>query len=144
MSRRSGSHFKHRQRLYDEYESVCWLCLKPNASEIDHLIPVSQGGSDEYVNLRLAHQSCNVSRNQKDHVFHKSPQIGEFEFPDRWHHIVLVPSMWRDDFVHKARLIARTKAAQDEVLRKRKTKLSRRDLRSSKSLSTQIRMKSDK
>jgi hypothetical protein len=119
MSQRSGSHFKHRQRLYDEYESVCWLCLRPNASEIDHVIPVSQGGSDEYVNLRLAHKSCNGSRNRRDHPFHTSPQIGEFDFPDRWHHMVLDPNMWRDDFVNKARVTAQKRATQDEFLRQR-------------------------
>jgi hypothetical protein len=113
MSQRSGSHFKHRQRLYDEYESVCWLCLKPNASEIDHVIPVSQGGSDEYVNLRLAHKSCNVRRNRHNHPFNQAPFIAEHGFPDRWHHVELHPDMWRDDFTAKARMLASRAREQD-------------------------------
>lgn len=45
MSKRANTHGKHRQRLYNEYESICWLCRKPNAAEIDHVVPWAQGGA---------------------------------------------------------------------------------------------------
>jgi len=54
---------------------VCWLCggstvdgAEPNspvAPEIDHVIPRSQGGSDDVANLRCAHRFCNESRGDR-------------------------------------------------------------------------------
>lgn len=125
MTQRANTHGKHRQRLYDEFHSICWLCLKPNAAEIDHIIPVSQGGSDEYVNLRLAHKACNVARNRRDHDFHKAPAITNAGFPTRWHHIELHPDMWRDDFKAKAKAVA----AESERIRRDKEQQRNRAIR---------------
>ncbi|MFC0504956.1 HNH endonuclease [Micromonospora costi] len=50
----------------------CWLCELPVdpslywphrwAGSVDHVVHVSNGGTDERSNLRLAHLTCNVSR----------------------------------------------------------------------------------
>jgi len=52
---------------------ICRLCNEsvdrfavhpePLAPTIDHIIPVSKGGTDDEYNLRLAHSSCNTKRN---------------------------------------------------------------------------------
>lgn len=44
----------------------CYLCLDVITSKtdmtIDHLIPKSQGGSDDIANLRIAHGKCNNAK----------------------------------------------------------------------------------
>lgn len=51
---------------------VCWVCHEPIdpartrldrlSGTVDHVIPISAGGSDDDHNLRAAHLSCNVRR----------------------------------------------------------------------------------
>lgn len=41
---------------------VCWLCGKPGATTVDHVVPRSLGGPDTLANLRAAHGSCNSAR----------------------------------------------------------------------------------
>jgi len=51
---------------------ICRLCEEPidlalnwpdpGSASLDHVIPVSRGGSGELANLRLAHLHCNTSR----------------------------------------------------------------------------------
>lgn len=51
------------QNVFDRDNGVCQLCLK-NVDEIhatvDHIIPVSKGGTNEDDNLQLAHCWCNT------------------------------------------------------------------------------------
>jgi hypothetical protein len=44
-----------RKQVFATYGDVCWLCGGGEADTIDHLIPLSDGGSDELDNLRPAH-----------------------------------------------------------------------------------------
>jgi 5-methylcytosine-specific restriction endonuclease McrA len=41
---------------------ICLLPIRPRTEHVDHIVPVSMGGSDEIVNLRITHAFCNVSR----------------------------------------------------------------------------------
>jgi RNA-directed DNA polymerase len=34
--------------------------------EVDHIIPKSKGGKDEYSNLQLLHRQCHVEKTKKD------------------------------------------------------------------------------
>lgn len=45
--------------------AVCWLCGKPGATTVDHVIPRSLGGPDTAANLKAAHAWCNTSRGDK-------------------------------------------------------------------------------
>ena len=66
--KRSG---KANARLADlvaqTYGTTCWLCHQPIVGRvsIDHVTPVSQGGSDDITNLRPAHLKCNVRRGNR-------------------------------------------------------------------------------
>jgi hypothetical protein len=51
---------------------ICWLCNKPIdpsllpphrfSGSMDHVVPLSRGGSDDHDNLRAAHLTCNARR----------------------------------------------------------------------------------
>ena len=44
-----------RKRVFLTYGDICWLCGQEGADTIDHLVMVSQGGSNSIENLRPAH-----------------------------------------------------------------------------------------
>jgi 5-methylcytosine-specific restriction endonuclease McrA len=44
-----------RKRVFATYGDECWLCGQEGADTIDHLVMISQGGSDTIENLRPAH-----------------------------------------------------------------------------------------
>jgi hypothetical protein len=50
--RRNG---KLREAVFRYYGTVCWLCGYEGADTIDHLVMISQGGTNELDNLRPAH-----------------------------------------------------------------------------------------
>lgn len=59
-------------KLFDRDGGICWLCGKacdieadPNSNNypsIDHIVPISLGGKDEWQNIKLAHRICNSLR----------------------------------------------------------------------------------
>ncbi len=54
---------------------TCYLCLKPivfGKDHLDHKIPISRGGKNEYENLAVACQKCNLRKyNKTDEEFRK-------------------------------------------------------------------------
>lgn len=42
--------------------------LHPMGATIDHLLPVSRGGTNELSNLHVAHRRCNVARGNRGDV----------------------------------------------------------------------------
>lgn len=62
--------FKKKQKhLIRKKNCVCYLCgqliLKINELSIDHVTPISKGGSDEISNLKATHKKCNSDKNDK-------------------------------------------------------------------------------
>ena len=54
--------------ILELYGDKCHLCSKeilPEHFSVDHVIPLSLGGSDELSNLRPAHRSCNSSKGNR-------------------------------------------------------------------------------
>lgn len=60
-----------RQLVTDTYGWTCTLCHRPidpratalrDRLSIDHVLPVSRGGSDAIENLRPAHHGCNSAK----------------------------------------------------------------------------------
>ena len=57
-----------REKLFTEQAGICALCgesMNPDKTDIDHIIPVSKGGSNDIANLQLACASCNRSKGNK-------------------------------------------------------------------------------
>lgn len=59
-----------RAALLAKHGNRCWVCEgpfdpfldgtgKPGAVSIKHVIPLSEGGTHDFENLRLAHRGCN-------------------------------------------------------------------------------------
>lgn len=45
---------------------ICGQCSKAQATEVDHIIPLSQGGTDADSNLRARCKSCHSRRTMRD------------------------------------------------------------------------------
>ncbi len=43
---------------FTEFDATSW--------EVDHILPKSQGGRDEYKNLQLLHKECHLNKTRKD------------------------------------------------------------------------------
>jgi hypothetical protein len=66
-----------RIRIYDtiarQLHGVvpCWVCGEPvarDAATLEHIKPLSEGGSSHLENLAISHDSCNHSRHAKTAV----------------------------------------------------------------------------
>jgi 5-methylcytosine-specific restriction endonuclease McrA len=61
-----SAHFRESIFIRDRW--VCGICrkhVKRLDASIDHLVPVSRGGTNDAANLRLAHLRCNVRRHNR-------------------------------------------------------------------------------
>lgn len=77
---------RFRYAIYQRDDWTCQLCLEPVerdgdkwgdwAPSLDHVVPRSKGGSDDWDNLRLAHRWCNAVRGAEDY---HSDLFGEVE-----------------------------------------------------------------
>jgi 5-methylcytosine-specific restriction endonuclease McrA len=62
-------------RVYERDRWICAICGKkvnrklkgphPQSASIDHIVPVSLGGEHTYINVQLAHYSCNSSKGNR-------------------------------------------------------------------------------
>lgn len=71
MSKRKPRNAKERARLFKLFAGKCYLCEgqidgTKEAWEIEHVIPLAQGGDDEDSNLQLAHAKCHKVKTAKD------------------------------------------------------------------------------
>ena len=56
-----------RRRVLSRDQGICYLCGKPGANQVDHVIPASQGGSDEDDNLAAVHmRPCHAAKTARE------------------------------------------------------------------------------
>lgn len=69
---RDCSYLKHMEVLLDTCEHKCGYCgdkvCKSNPPTIDHMVPLSRGGSNDLDNLTIACVSCNAKKGTKTHI----------------------------------------------------------------------------
>jgi 5-methylcytosine-specific restriction endonuclease McrA len=71
-----------RAIVFALYGDRCWLCGKPGARTVDHVVPISKGGAMfDVANMRPAHMSCNQSRGNR--VRHYAERAHAAVVPDR-------------------------------------------------------------
>lgn len=65
----SRSNRKRKLRLIAIFGRWCHICEKPigkrAAVSVDHVVPKSEGGTNDIENLRPAHRGCNSKRGNK-------------------------------------------------------------------------------
>lgn len=65
-----------REEVWEKCGGVCYLCHQPMIREwtptnrnpcftVEHIVPLSQGGSDTFSNVNGAHMSCNSKKGRK-------------------------------------------------------------------------------
>lgn len=63
--------YEDKIRFWIERAGICLCCAKPIAkdevalAQLDHINPLSQGGSDTDENIALAHKRCNTGKHNK-------------------------------------------------------------------------------
>jgi RNA-directed DNA polymerase len=66
-------------QLMRKQRYICPICNTPFMTkerlEIDHIIPQSQGGSDNYSNLQVVHKTCHISKTRDQKVLIYVPDI---------------------------------------------------------------------
>lgn len=68
-----GGHLQLTQQekwtLFTKQKGLCLCCgekiNKTDETEVDHLIPIAQGGANSIANLNLAHKQCNKEKHAK-------------------------------------------------------------------------------
>lgn len=79
-----------RNTVYERDENVCQLCLMPVdtsipyphplAATLDHIVPVTAGGTHDIDNLQLAHMACNASKGGASRLH----AVSASEIPRSW------------------------------------------------------------
>lgn len=54
-----------RNRVYNRCGKVCAKCGTDKRLQVDHIVPVSKGGSDSMSNLQVLCQPCNLKKGTK-------------------------------------------------------------------------------
>lgn len=65
---KSGSRQQKRARyILDRDNGICHVCCKGGADEVDHVIPVAEGGADHISNLAPIHaKPCHAEKTQQE------------------------------------------------------------------------------
>ena len=57
---------KRARYILQKYDTVCHRCKAPGGTEVDHVIPLSEGGADAEENLRPIHRDCHRIKSQEE------------------------------------------------------------------------------
>lgn len=64
----SGSRQQRRAKaVMHLHDGICHVCNRPGANEVDHVIPLAEGGADDMDNLRPIHaRPCHAEKTQAE------------------------------------------------------------------------------
>ncbi len=55
-----------RRRILARDKGVCYVCHLPKATHVDHIVPVSRGGTDDDMNLASICVDCHQIKTSKE------------------------------------------------------------------------------
>ena len=62
----SGRAWRRQRARILATSDVCWICGKHGADSVDHVVPITRGGTNAMSNLRPAHlHPCNRAKSDK-------------------------------------------------------------------------------
>lgn len=67
-SSRSGDWKRIRLAVLERDHWLCQICRSRQATEVDHIVPRSKGGTDDMANLQAACDPCNRAKSDKQIV----------------------------------------------------------------------------
>ena len=74
MAKRRTIHKNKRNRIIAKSGNICAICGRPilnNECTIDHIVPITRGGTYDDNNLQVAHKDCNLMKaNLKEKKFY--------------------------------------------------------------------------
>ena len=79
--RTRGSRWMKLRHVVLVEEPVCMICERKPSVEVDHIIPVSQGGTDERDNLQGICKSCHEDKTFNDLGMKKPVKVGMDGYP---------------------------------------------------------------
>lgn len=81
-----------RRRIYERDSHRCVLCATTNALSIDHIVPITKGGTSDDDNLRTLCKSCNSSKGNRDDIsLKRRKQVDVDMTSSQAHDDILVP-----------------------------------------------------
>jgi 5-methylcytosine-specific restriction enzyme A len=57
---------RRAKRVLARYVGCCHLCGNPGATEVDHVVPLAEGGADDETNLAPVHEGCHREKTQAE------------------------------------------------------------------------------
>ena len=57
---------RRARRVLDRCVGCCHLCGNPGATQVDHVIPLAEGGADDETNLAPIHEHCHREKTQAE------------------------------------------------------------------------------
>jgi 5-methylcytosine-specific restriction protein A len=56
-----------RKRVLRRDQGICYVCGRPGANQVDHIVPVSMGGGEEDANLAAIHERpCHAAKTSRE------------------------------------------------------------------------------
>ena len=57
---------RRARRVLYAHDTVCHICGHIGATEVDHVVPLAEGGADDESNLRPAHAGCHRAKTGRE------------------------------------------------------------------------------
>ncbi len=54
-----------RRKVLARDRGTCYLCDQPGADQVDHLVEVADGGSNDPANLASCHEACHLRKHRE-------------------------------------------------------------------------------
>lgn len=69
MNRKRDRRYRKLRAAILAESDICYICGKPGANSVDHVVPIAKGGKNTRENMKPAHMfPCNRSKGTRDYA----------------------------------------------------------------------------